>query len=398
MSAVLRKQGSDGERSESSENTCRLVASRSQESVGSRLRLRVGRRRTRRRKRLPTRSREDGGSIRRRPKEPRTEGTPVVSGWLASAYYGGTLRARLFGQFPNRRLISNPFLNGAVWCRRAGPSDLIWYAGRVSALHRRWLVLILAVALALRVGWAVAQPRSAAAIDRLPDQREYLTLAEGLRHHGSLELFDARFGRTVIAYRLPGYPAFVAACGGSVLVVRLAQAAVDTVTVLATFLLARQLSGSLPGGLRPRQPWRVNPIYSLLFRAAADRDGLHRGRRLGHGRGVPPGECRRRSPASPPPCTCDRPRWCSPRSSLHSVRTGGATGRTTGAIHPHGVSACLFVYACAVGRAGTRSRLRAAVWTTTNDGITLLRRLPRRGHRRQRPAICGRVTGPAVDD
>jgi hypothetical protein len=51
-------------------------------------------------------------------------------------------------------------------------------------------------------------------------------------------------GQTIYAYRTPGYPAFVALCGASPIVIRIAQAIVDTATVLAVFLLARQLSGA----------------------------------------------------------------------------------------------------------------------------------------------------------
>ena len=109
---------------------------------------------------------------------------------------------------------------------------------------RRLLIVILTLALVARVGWAVAQPRTAAAIDRLPDQREYLSLAENLVRQHTLRLFDPRFQQDVFAYRLPGYPVAIAACGRSVLAVRLIQAAVDTATVLGVFLLARTVCGS----------------------------------------------------------------------------------------------------------------------------------------------------------
>ena len=120
--------------------------------------------------------------------------------------------------------------------------------------------MILSVALAVRLGWAVAQPRTAAGIDRLPDQREYLTLADDLLRHGQLRLFDPRFGQNVFAYRLPGYPAAIAACGGSVLVVRLAQAALDTATVLGVFLIGRRLAGG-PAAVVAAGLVAVNPVY-----------------------------------------------------------------------------------------------------------------------------------------
>ncbi len=127
--------------------------------------------------------------------------------------------------------------------------------------QRRWLSALLVVALLVRVAWAVAQPRTPAAVDRLPDQREYLTLADGLLHHGSLRLDDARFGQTVVAYRLPGYPMLVAACDGSVLAVRLVQAAVDASTVLAVFLLARRLTGDAAVGLTAAAALAVDPLF-----------------------------------------------------------------------------------------------------------------------------------------
>ena len=130
----------------------------------------------------------------------------------------------------------------------------------MTGLQRRYLTVILGLAFAIRLAWALVQPRTAAAIDRLPDQREYLTLAQGLLHHGSLELFDPRFRQTLLAYRLPGYPLFVAGCGAVVPVVRIVQAAIDTSTVLAAFLLARRLSGNAVVGLCAAVAVAVNPF------------------------------------------------------------------------------------------------------------------------------------------
>ena len=77
-------------------------------------------------------------------------------------------------------------------------------------------------------------------IGRLPDQREYLELGRNLRHGRGLQFTDPRFGDVVHAYRTPGYPLLVAACGGNVRAVRVVQALLDTSTVLATYLLARR--------------------------------------------------------------------------------------------------------------------------------------------------------------
>lgn len=108
----------------------------------------------------------------------------------------------------------------------------------------RGITLLLLLALAIRVAWALSQPAGDAAIDRLPDQREYLSLGRNLLR-GSLSFDDPRFGQTVYAYRMPGYPSFIALAGGSPIVVRLAQALLDTSSVLAVYLIARHLSGAV---------------------------------------------------------------------------------------------------------------------------------------------------------
>src|SRR3954468_23574382 len=105
---------------------------------------------------------------------------------------------------------------------------------------RLLLLGLLAGALALRLAWGLAQAVTDEAIDRLPDQREYLALGRNLLQGQGLKFFDPRFGDEVVAFRTPGYPLLVAACGGSVRAVRVAQAFIDTSTVLAVYLLARR--------------------------------------------------------------------------------------------------------------------------------------------------------------
>jgi hypothetical protein len=110
-----------------------------------------------------------------------------------------------------------------------------------------FLAALLIIGLALRLGWALSRPADEAALFRLPDQVEYFDLGRNLLHQGKLYLVDDRFGQTVWAYRMPGYPAFIAACGGSLTVIRAMQAILDTSTVLAAYLLARRvLSPRLP--------------------------------------------------------------------------------------------------------------------------------------------------------
>ena len=104
--------------------------------------------------------------------------------------------------------------------------------------NRTALIALLLFALALRVTWALLQRNH---LDpKLGDQREYLELGRNLLAGEGLSFYDDRFGQTVYAYRTPGYPAFVAVFGGNFTAIRIAQAVVDTSTVLAIYLIARR--------------------------------------------------------------------------------------------------------------------------------------------------------------
>jgi 4-amino-4-deoxy-L-arabinose transferase-like glycosyltransferase len=104
----------------------------------------------------------------------------------------------------------------------------------------RRIALLLVGAFLLRAGWGLRQPASEDALRALPDQLEYLELGRNLLHSHVLKFYDERFNADVYAYRAPGYPLLIAACGGSMRTLRLAQAAIDTSTVLAAYLLARR--------------------------------------------------------------------------------------------------------------------------------------------------------------
>ncbi|HTW94320.1 MAG TPA: glycosyltransferase family 39 protein, partial [Tepidisphaeraceae bacterium] len=105
---------------------------------------------------------------------------------------------------------------------------------------KHWaFALVILLALALRLAWGLAQSTNPANLKALPDQVEYLQTGQNLLSGKGLEFTDPRFGQVVWAYRTPGYPLLVAACGADLRVIRIVQAILDTSTVLAVYLLAR---------------------------------------------------------------------------------------------------------------------------------------------------------------
>jgi len=125
----------------------------------------------------------------------------------------------------------------------------------------KWaLTAVLVVSLGVRLSVGARQSNH---FEVLPDQLEYLQIAQNLLAGKGLEFFDSRFGQTVWAFRTPGYPLFVAACGGSICVVRIAQAIVDTSTVLAIYLLARKWL-SRPGAVLAAAIVGINPLLIYL--------------------------------------------------------------------------------------------------------------------------------------
>lgn len=104
----------------------------------------------------------------------------------------------------------------------------------------RWLALVFLLGLALRLGWTLSRPAGESSLADLPDQREYLELARNLLSSEGYSFIDPRFGQRIYAYRAPGYPLFLAACGGSIRVAYAAQAILDAAGIVAVYWLARR--------------------------------------------------------------------------------------------------------------------------------------------------------------
>lgn len=115
--------------------------------------------------------------------------------------------------------------------------------------HRLILAVVLLVALTARAGYVLSLPSDGASVRALPDQAEYLELARNLLGGHGLYFFDERFNGVAYAYRMPLYPALVAACGAEPVAVRLVQAGLDASTAWAAALLATAL---FPPALRRR--------------------------------------------------------------------------------------------------------------------------------------------------
>lgn len=112
---------------------------------------------------------------------------------------------------------------------RAHPADRIAVIG----------LLILAVV--LRIAFALTRPATDGALAALPDQVEYLQAARNFIDGQGFCFYDPVFNDTLYAYRMPGYPLFVAMCGAKVWIVRIVQCLLDASLVPAAYLLARRL-------------------------------------------------------------------------------------------------------------------------------------------------------------
>lgn len=125
----------------------------------------------------------------------------------------------------------------------------------------RRIALLLGLALGLRLALGFVLPADRAFIEQLPDQAEYLALADSVLNGNGFVLVDERYPtpQVLLAQRMPGYPLLLAACGGSVHATRVVQNFIDASTVLATFLLARRWLG-VNTSLFAAAPVALNPF------------------------------------------------------------------------------------------------------------------------------------------
>lgn len=100
---------------------------------------------------------------------------------------------------------------------------------------------ILLAGLVLRLGWGFSRTADEQSLAALPDQVEYLQCAREWMSGHDWRFSDPRFDQWIYGSRTPGYPLFLAACGASVRVARVAQALVDISTALAAYLIAQRL-------------------------------------------------------------------------------------------------------------------------------------------------------------
>lgn len=116
----------------------------------------------------------------------------------------------------------------------------------------------------MRIGLALRQPVN---LDQLPDQREYLSLAQNLRDQHSLFFIDPRFDQKVYAYRMPGYPAFLALIPAKlpwVLTARIVQILLDLSTIFAIALTAQRAGGSSAVAVTAAALIAINPFYNYF--------------------------------------------------------------------------------------------------------------------------------------
>ncbi|GIW78038.1 MAG: hypothetical protein KatS3mg104_3101 [Phycisphaerae bacterium] len=110
-----------------------------------------------------------------------------------------------------------------------------------------WLILV--AGLLARLGWGLSRPTDDVSLKNLPDQVEYLEIARNILSGQGMRFYDPVLEQEVYAYRMPGYPVFIAACGANVRVVRGVQAVLDTTLVLGVLFLLTKCAESVSGSV-----------------------------------------------------------------------------------------------------------------------------------------------------
>lgn len=101
-----------------------------------------------------------------------------------------------------------------------------------------WLIII--AGLWVRLGWVLSRPTDDVSLRNLPDQVEYLEIARNILAGRGMGFYDPVLEQQVYAYRMPGYPLFIAVCGADIRVVRVVQAILDASLALGAFLLLQK--------------------------------------------------------------------------------------------------------------------------------------------------------------
>ena len=127
------------------------------------------------------------------------------------------------------------------------PLTLGYATGETRGRRFGWPHLLLLIAVVLRLAYSATKSNDPASLINLPDQVEYWQIARSVLQGEGLRFDDPATSEFLYAFRMPGYPLFVAACGAVLPIVRTAQAGLDGASVLAVYFLARRLRGPTAG-------------------------------------------------------------------------------------------------------------------------------------------------------
>ena len=121
----------------------------------------------------------------------------------------------------------------------AGVGTLAYATPRREADWRTVCIAIVLVGVLVRLAYGFGRPAGATNFKQLPDQLEYLSTAESLLNGDGFGFEDASSGERVRAFRMPGYPLLIAACGANGRAVQILQALLDAATCAAVYQIAR---------------------------------------------------------------------------------------------------------------------------------------------------------------